>query len=289
MRQFSYLEPDTLEETFELLGRYGDDAKVIAGGTALVNFMKNQLVQPRFVIGLRRLKSLTAISYKDGLQIGALATLHTIETSQLVANHAPLLTQACRLVATIRIRMMATLGGAVSHADPALDTPPALLACDAHIEVRSDRATRIVPAHSFFVSIFETVLEPDELVSQIFIPPQPKESGTAFIKFLPASHDDYSTVSVAARVTLADGEISDARIALGAVGPTVVRAEQAERALRGMKPNEDNFYAAAELAAADLEPFDDFRGSADYKREMSAVHVRRALLAATAAATPARR
>ena len=283
MKEFSYLEPDTVEEALELLDRYRDDAKVIAGGTALVNFMKNELVDVRFVIGLRRLKALTdmTITEDKGLHIGALTTLHTLETSPLVATNAPLLTLACRHVATIRIRMMATLGGAIVYADPALDTPPALIASDARIEVRSHRATRVIAANNFFKGIFETALEPDELVTAIVVPRQPKQSGTAYIKFLPATHDDYATVSVAARVALTDGRISDARIALGSVGPTVVRAANAEVALLGKLAENDSFVVAAELAARDVDPFTDFRGSADYKRRMSAVHVRRALLAAT--------
>src|SRR5262249_50856416 len=113
-------------------------------------------------------------------------------------------------------------------------------------------------------------------------------SGTAYLKFLPATHDDFATVSVAARVTLVQGEIADARIALGSVGPTAVRAESAEKALRGVRPADESFSHAAELAAADLEPFTDFRGSAEYKRSMAAVHVKRALLAATAAVSTAR-
>jgi carbon-monoxide dehydrogenase medium subunit len=282
LKPFSYMEPDTLEETFELLDRYRDDAKLIAGGTALVNFMKAQLVQPRFVIGLRRLTPLKSVSSRNGIRIGALLNLHTIGTSPIMLQQAPLLAQACRVVATIRIRMMATLGGAIAHADPALDTPPALLASDARIEVRSGRASRTIPVHRFFTGIYETVLEPDELITAIVIPPPPEQTGSAYLKFLPGSHDDYATVSVAARVTLAEG-----KIAVGSVGATAVRAEKAENALRGAWPTAERFHDAADLAAADLEPFADFRGSADYKRSMAAVHVRRALLAATAAVATA--
>jgi carbon-monoxide dehydrogenase medium subunit len=283
LKQFSYLEPDTLEEALELLGRHHENAKVIAGGTALVNFMKNDLVEPSFVIGLRRLKALQVITEDGGLHIGALTTLRTLETSPLVATHAPLLNEACKRVATVRIRMMATLGGAICYADPALDTPPALLASDASMTVQSQRGVRSIPAHRFFTGIFETVVAPDELVTSIVVPPQPKQSGTAFIKFLPASQDDYATVSVAARVAVTDGAISDVRIALGAVGTTVVRAEKAEAALSGKAPDAKSFAEAAELVAADLEPLEDIRGSVNYKRKMSAVHVKRALLAATGA------
>lgn len=280
MKPFSYLEPDTLDEALDLLGRYGDDAKAIAGGTALVNFMKNDLIGPRFVIGLRRLKNLQAVTEDNGLHIGALTTLRTLETSRVVAEHAPLLTQACQLVATVRIRMMATLGGAIAYADPALDTPPALLASDASITVQSRRGSRTVPAHEFFTGIFETVLAPDELVTEIVVPPQPTACGTAYLKFLPATHDDFATVSVAARVAVTYGTIADAKIALGSVGTTVVRPVQAEAFLVGKEPSARHFKDAAEAATADLEPLADVRGSADYKRKMAAVHVVRALQAA---------
>jgi carbon-monoxide dehydrogenase medium subunit len=284
LKAFSYLEPDTLDEALELIGRYREDAKVIAGGTALVNLMKNELVQPRFVIGLLRLKNLQSMANVDGLHVGALTTLRTLETSPMVVDHAPLLVQACRLVATVRIRMTATLGGAVVHADPALDTPPALLASDARVSVQSQRGSRMIPVHQFFTDLFETVLEPDELVTGIVVPQQPKNSGTAFIKFLPGSQDDYATVSVAARIALSGDTISDVRIALGSVGTTVVRAQKAEAALENKALDAENVSGAAELAAAGLEPLADIRGSVDYKRKMAAVHVKRALLAAAAAA-----
>ncbi|MPZ41521.1 MAG: xanthine dehydrogenase family protein subunit M [Rhizobiales bacterium] len=286
LKPFSYLEPDSLDEALDLLGRHGDDAKVIAGGTALVNFMKNDLVEPRFVIGLRRLKHLQAMTEDNGLRIGALTTLRTLETSPTVAGYAPLLAQACRLVATVRIRMMATLGGAIAYADPALDTPPALMACDASFTVQSRREARTVPAYQFFTGILETVLAPDELVTEIVVPRQPTGCRTAYIKFLPATHDDYATVSVAARVAVADGKVVDARIALGAVGATAVRAAAAEELLAGKEPNAANFRDAAQAATADLEPLKDIRGSPDYKRKMAAVHVVRALQAATTAPHP---
>jgi carbon-monoxide dehydrogenase medium subunit len=277
---FTYLEPPTLEEVLHILAENPDDAKVIAGGTSLVNFMKAKLVQPRLVVGLRRLKSLATIATDEETQIGALATLHAIEMSPVIAQHVSLLGQACHHVATIRVRTMATLGGAVAHADPALDTPPALIAVDARIKVSSQRGTREIPVHLFFTGIFETMLQPDELVTQIIVPPQPEGSGPAFIKFTPATHDDYPTVSVASRVTVRDGVIVDARIGLGAVGTTPVRAEAAERSLIGMSANESTFREAAELTARTLEPLADFRGSSEYKRNMAAVHVRRALTAA---------
>jgi carbon-monoxide dehydrogenase medium subunit len=284
MTPFTYVEPATLAEALELLSRHGEDAKVIAGGTALVNFLKNQLVQPQFVIGLRRLKSLDAIAVNGETAIGALTSLHAIEKSAVVAKAVPLLSDACRHVATVRIRMMATLGGAVAHADPSLDTPPALIAADARIKISSRRGEREVPAEHFFTGIFESVLEPDELVTAIIIPEQPLGAASAFIKFVPTTCDDYPTVSVATRITIKNRVVTGVRIGLGAVGTTPVRAIKAESALIGMKAYKSNYKYVAELATRDLEPLADFRGSSEYKRNMAAVHVRRALATAAAGA-----
>ncbi|HZT51654.1 MAG TPA: FAD binding domain-containing protein, partial [Stellaceae bacterium] len=198
---------------------------------------------------------------------------------------APLLAEACRHVATVRVRSMATLGGAVAHADPNLDTPPALIALDAQIAARSGRGERRIPAESFFTGYFETVLEPDEMVTEILLPPQPAGSGTAFLKFLPATQDDYATVSVAARITLGpDGAIAGARLALGAAATVPVRATAVEAALSGRAAGEESFRDAASLVSGAIDPIADFRGSADYKRKMAIVHVRRALAEAAARA-----
>jgi aerobic carbon-monoxide dehydrogenase medium subunit len=285
---FTYLEPATLEEACALLAAHGEAAKLIAGGTGLVNLMKQRLVQPAVVIGLRALKPLDGIVEDGGLRIGALSTLYALETSPAVKRHAPLLSETLRHVATVRVRAMATLGGAMAHADPHLDTPPALIALDARIKVRSQRGEREIPVDQFFTGYFETVLQPDEIVTQIVVPPQPKGNGSAFLKFLPATRDDYATVSVAARITLApDGAIKDARIALGAMGLVPVRATDVEAALRGMRPDEERFRHAASLVAAAVDPIANFRGTVEYKRAMAVVHVRRALAQAASQASAA--
>ena len=283
MVPFTYLEPSTIDEAIALLARHGRDAKLIAGGTGLVNLMKLRLVRPGFVIGLRALKPLASIAENGELRIGALATLQSIERSPAVRRHAPLLAEACRHVATVRVRSMATLGGAVAHADPNLDTPPALIALDAQIVTRSGRGQRKIPADRFFTGYFETVLEPDEMVTEILIPAQPVGSGTAFLKFLPATQDDYATGSVAARLALgAGGAIVDARLALGAAATVPVRATAVEAALAGKTANETTFREAAPLVLRSIDPVADFRGSAEYKRKMAIVHVRRALAEAAA-------
>lgn len=285
MTPFTYLEPSSLDEALALLARHGGEAKLIAGGTGLVNLMKQRLVRPDFVIGLRALTALAGITENGGLRIGALTTLRTIEASVAVGRAAPLLAATCRHVATVRVRTMATLGGAMSHADPNLDTPPALIALDGRILARSQRGQRAIPVDQFFTGYFETVLEPDEVVTEIEIPPQPAGNGTAFLKFLPATHDDYATVSVAARLSLgANGAIADARVALGAAATVPIRATAVEAALVGRAPDEQSFRDAAPLVLGAIDPIADFRGSVEYKRRMAVVHVRRALAQAAAGA-----
>lgn len=279
MTPFSYHEPSTLEETAALLAAHGDDAKVVAGGTELINLMKQGLVQPKALVGLRSLTELTRIETSDaGCRIGALTTLHTLETSDTIKRVLPLLAETCRCVATVRIRVMATLGGAVAHADPHLDTPPCLIALDAVFNAVSQRGRREIPADQFFTGYYETVLAADELVADISVPPQPKGNGTSFIKFLPATHDDYATVSVAARVVLgADGRVADVRVALGSVGWTPIRARAVETAVRGMRFNHNDLREAASLVKREIDPIESFRASADYKRNMAEIHVHRAL------------
>ena len=285
MTPFTYLEPSSLDEALALLGRHGGDAKLIAGGTGLVNLMKLGLVRPSFVIGLRALKPLAGIVENGGLRIGALTTIQSLESSASVRRAAPLLAEACRHVATVRVRSMATLGGAMAYADPHLDTPPALIALDGRIVARSRRGQREIPVDRLFTGYFETVLESDEVVTDILLPEQPPGCGTAFLKFLPATNDDYAVVSVAARVTLgANGAIADARVALGAAAMVPVRATVVEAALSGAAPEERTFRDAASLVVRAIDPIADFRGSAEYKRKMAVVFVRRALAQAASRA-----
>lgn len=284
MISFTYLEPTSVEEALELLARYGDEAKLIAGGTGLVNLMKQRLVQPTYLIGLRRIPGLSEMQHDGDLRIGALCTHREIETSSLVQTHTPLLTETFRHVASVRIRTVATLGGALAHADPNQDPPPALLVLDAQVHLRSQQREREVAISDFFTGYYETIMEPDELITDVVIPQQPAGSGTAFLKFLPQTRDDYATVAVAARVTLASDRIRDVRVALGAAATTPVRATAVENALRGEILTSTTLREAAALVAEAVNPTSDFRGSAVYKRDMAVVFVQRALAQAVARA-----
>jgi carbon-monoxide dehydrogenase medium subunit len=190
-----------------------------------------------------------------------------------------MLTETYHHVATIRVRNMATVGGGLAHADPNQDPPPALIALGATVKATSTSGSRVLPLDGFFTDYYETVLNPDEIITELFIPKLPANSGAAYLKFLPRTADDYATVSAAAVLTLDKSlkNVVDARIALGSVGTTPIRATAAEDVLRGQPVKVEAFSEAGEKAKEAVDPISDFRGSAGYKKDMAAVFVRRAL------------
>ncbi len=291
MIAFEYVEPDSLEEALALLEQHGEDAKVLAGGTGLVNLMKQRLVQPAYLIGLRRLArhpELDEIQSNGGLTIGSLCSHRAIETSALIQHRLPLLATTFQHVASVRIRTAATIGGSLAHADPNQDPPPALLVLDARIRVQSSRGEREIELSDFFVDYYETALEPEELITTVIIPPQPTGVGTAFLKFLPQTHDDYATIAVAARISLDGDTIAQARIALGAAAATPLRARAVETALQGQPLTPQVIRDATALVTEEIDPLADFRGSAEYKRDMAVVFTQRAVEQAVTRAQEAR-
>jgi aerobic carbon-monoxide dehydrogenase medium subunit len=277
---FDYHEPGSLSEALSLLKKHGGDAHLIAGGTNLVIMMRQGLVQPKHLIGMRRLRDLRGLSLtsEGGLEIGALTTHRDVERSAMAERFFPALCRTFGHVATVRIRNQATVGGNVVHADPAQDPPPMLLALGADVVVASDGKTRTVPMTEFFRDFFEVAIEEGEIVTAIRIPPQPTGTRGTYVKFLPQSKDDYATVAVAAVLNLGkDGTCQDVRIGLGALGPTPLRAPKTEKALRGQKLTDKLIADAAALVRDEVDPLDDIRGSAGYKREMARVWTERAL------------
>ncbi len=280
MIPFEYRTPKSLKEVHQELREFGADAKLIAGGTALVIMMKQRLVRPSSLISLRMVRGLDGIAEKDGaLRIGGLATHREVETSTLVRRRVPLLAETYRHVATIRVRNMATVGGGLAHADPNQDPPPTLMVLGATLKASSADGSRVIPLEEFFTDYYETVLKPDEIITEVSVPRLPANSGGAFVKFLPRTADDYATVSAAAVVTLdrARKIFTDVCIALGSVGTTPIRAREAEAVLRGQPVKREALREAAEKVRQAVDPVSDFRGSAAYKKEMAVVFVRRAL------------
>jgi carbon-monoxide dehydrogenase medium subunit len=286
VKPFEYRAPETLSEALALLAEHGDDAKLIAGGTALVILMKQDLVQPAVLIDLRQVPGLNRIAADDeALAIGALTTHRDMERAPLVRSVSPALSETFSKVATIRVRTMATLGGNLVHGDPSLDPPVTLLALGASVRLVGPDGERTLPLDELFVDYYETAIEPTEILTEIQIPFLPRRSRATFLKFTPRTQDDYGTVTVAVRLTAdrSGSSVEDVRIALGAVGPTCLRAIEAEAALRGQRLGDPAFREAAALARDAADPISDLRGTAEYKRDMVEVFVRRALIEAHAA------
>jgi carbon-monoxide dehydrogenase medium subunit len=279
MRPFDYVEPETLDEALALLADDPDELLVMAGGTSLVILMKQDLVRPARVLGLRRIAQLREIRASGaGLALGALATHGALARSEAVRGHAAALAATFAAVATVRIREQGTLGGNLAHADPAQDPPVTLLALDGVALARSRFGERRISLDALFTDIFETSLEPGELLIRVELPPLPAGARATYKKFLPATRDDYATVSVAAVIaTDATGACTHARIALGGAGPVPLRAREAERSLADRRLDDAAIREAAALAAAATDPIDDLRGSAAYKRAMARVWTERAL------------
>jgi aerobic carbon-monoxide dehydrogenase medium subunit len=277
MIKFDYLEPATLNEAFSLLEKHGDDARVIAGGTSLIIWMRQRLLMPKVVIGLGRIPEFDTITFdrQEGLRIGAGARHRDIELSPAVKQHYPLLHETFRKVAQPRIRNMGTIGGNLAGGDPLTDPGASLIALDAELTLASSNATRTVSVEDFFVDYYQTALEPGELLTEIRVPP-PQRPGWSHIKFTPRSVEDFATVGVAMTLRAKAGSCEDVRLALNSVASTIIRAKRAEDVLRGHRLTDDLLRQAGEIAASEVDPMDDNRGSADYKRDLVKVLVRRA-------------
>jgi carbon-monoxide dehydrogenase medium subunit len=281
MNSFDFRQPDTLEEALTLLHDRGEDARVMAGGTALVIMLKQRLVMPDCLISLQKLRGLDQINVTNGeMRLGALTTHRAVERSPVVRTQLPSLAETYAHVATIRIRNVATVGGALAHADPNQDPPVMLMALDAQVRLTSTAGSRQVPIGEFFSDYYETVRQPDELVTEVVVPALKPHSGSVYLKFLPRTADDYATVGVAATVTIdpASGTCQDCRIAMGCVASTPVRAPEAETLVRGgHRLTPELAREAGTVAQRVTDPISDTRGSAEYKRAMAGVFVRRAL------------
>jgi carbon-monoxide dehydrogenase medium subunit len=284
----AYRATRTIEEACAALLEFGDDARVVNGGTAIAILMRQHLVRPAVLVGVGTIAELHEVRQlpDGGLRIGAAAKLRRLERDALVRAKAPLLAEAIEVVATPRIRNMATLGGGLAHADPAQDPPVALCAAGATVIVRGTTERRI-PAADFCVGYYENALEPGEIVVAVELPPPPPRSAGAYLKFLPRSVEDYGVVTAAAFVAFDyAGACTGARLAMGAVldRPVVIDLS----ALIGTQVDEADARAVAESVREQVDPIEDVRGSSSYKRQMAVVFARRALVeAATRAKEPA--
>lgn len=283
MLPFELHVPTSLDEGLDLLDQFGDDARPIAGGTALTLLMQQRLVLPGHLVSLGRIAELSGIDASDGsLRIGAATTHRTLEMDAGARAGWPLLTETYHRVATVRIRNVATVGGGLAHADPNQDPPAALICLDATVGVASKGGRRDIPVDELFTGYYETALQPGEIVTHVTMPRPQRPPRTAYLKFLPRTADDYATVAVGVALDMEDGRCHDARVALVAAGPTPIRARAAEDVLRGNIVTPELMREAAATVPPIVDPISDHRGSANYKRRMAEVFVRRALEAALA-------
>jgi carbon-monoxide dehydrogenase medium subunit len=277
MIRFDYLQPKTLRSALTLLEKHGEDARAIAGGTSLLIMMRQRLLMPKVVVSLAEIPKFDHISYspKTGLTIGAGARHRDIELSPAVREHYPLLHETFHKVAQPRIRNMGTIGGNLAAGDPLTDPGASLIALDAEVVLTSRTGQRTMNLDEFFVDYYQTALDPGELISEIRVPP-PSRPQWAQIKFTPRSVEDFATVGVALTLRTRNGICEDVRLGLNSVASTIVHATKAEAVLRGGEVTDARLREFGEVAVTEVDPMDDNRGSADYKREMVKVLVERA-------------
>lgn len=278
MVKFDYLEPKNLKKACELLERYGDEAKLIAGGTALLIWMRLRLLSPKVVISLEKIPNFDRVRFsaKDGLRIGARARHRDIELSTPVRRHYPLLHETFRKVAQPRIRNMGTIGGNLCQGDPLTDPGASLMALDAEVVLTSTKGSRTLPIDNFFVDYYETAIQPDEILTEICVPPPVKKLAWAHIKFTPRTEEDFATIGIALTLKGQNGRCEDVRLALNSASSTIFRAKKAEEVVRGKPFTDELFSEMGNVAAGEADPIDDLRGSADYKRDLIKVLVKRA-------------
>ena len=283
---FEYHAPTSVAEAAELLAKFGGDARLLAGGHSLVPLMKLRLVQPQVLIDLGKIPSMAYIHEKDGgLAIGAMTTYAQLASSDLVKSRAPALAEAAGEVADSSVRNKGTIGGSLSHADPAGDLSAIVLALGAELTTSSTGEHRTTSIDGFFIDLFTTSLLPTEILSEISIPAPAPRTGSAYTKFAnKASH--YAIVGVAVSVTLGStGDCESARIGVTGAGPKAVRATAVEEILRGSMLDDSTILRAAQAAGAGIEFNDDIHASAEYRGHLTAVYAGRAIRAALSRTT----
>lgn len=283
--------PTSVDEAIQTLAQYGGEARPIAGGTALVLMMRQGLLAPSAVVRLDRVPGLDGISVEDGLvHIGAMATLGAVSNSPLVRAQLPVLAGACGLVGNVRVRNVATLAGCLCEADYASDPPGVLVALDARVRVQGPSGARELAVQDLVTGFYETALAPDELVTDVLVPVPPPGARAAYLKYSTRSSEDRPCLGTTALLNLdEERKIRALRVAVGAVAEIPLCLPAVEATALGQPPTEELFAAIAERYAEAADPITDVRGSAAYRRKMTAVFVRRALQRAAAGESGASR
>jgi carbon-monoxide dehydrogenase medium subunit len=278
-------EPTSLDEALDLLAAYGDEAKVLAGGTWIALVLRQGLLAPSLLVSLQRIAGLNNIQEDaDGsVHLGPMVRLRQAELSPLVRERLPLLVETLAEVANVRVRHQATIGGNLCDADYASDPPSVLAALGARVELSSQRGQRIVPVRDLIVGHYATVVEPDELLVDVVIPPLSPGTGASYLKFRTRSHEDRPCLGVAAVVSRdSDQRCREVEVVVGAVADRPQRFPDVLAGLVGQPFDAVAIEGVAEAYATRIDPISDLRGSSEYRRKMIRVFVRRALRAAIA-------
>jgi len=277
-REFEYFDPDSLGDAVNLLAQYGEDAKLMAGGQSLLPMMKMRVVSPQVLVDLWRVPDLDYVKEENGtICIGALTTHYRLETSAVIQAKLAPLAAAAKVVGDPLVRNLGTIGGSAAHAAHNADYPAVLVALGAEMLLTGATGSRRVAAADFFEDVFTTVLEADEILTEIRIPTRPQGVSGTYLK-LSRRGTDFAIVGVAASLERAANEMcAGARIVLAGVGTVPVRAPAAEALLQGKALRPELFAEAAAVAARDLDPPSDVHADAQYRREVAEVLVRRAL------------
>lgn len=275
---FEYLRPKTVPEAIALLQQHGDEAKILSGGQSLIPMMKLRLARPGYLIDINRISGLSYIKEDGGyLKIGGLTREAELEASPLVRSKYLLLVDTTAVIADPQVRNLATVGGNLAHGDPANDHPATMIALGAQVVATGPKGERTIPIEEFFISLFTTALQPDEILTEVRIPIPPARSGGAYFK-LERKVGDFATAAVAAQLTLDDkGNVQKIGIGLTNVGATPIKAKSAEDSLRGKKLDDAAIAQAAQQAAKDAQPSSDLRGPVEYKRGLIQELTKRAL------------
>jgi carbon-monoxide dehydrogenase medium subunit len=280
MRRFEYLAPNSLEEALAVLRDRGDGVKLLAGGTDMLVQMKESGLHPPTVVSIHALSELKRMEFDEtkGLHIGSGVDMWTIATDPLIRQRYTALAEGAAVLGSIQTRNMATIGGNICNAAPSADTSPPAVVFDAVAEIVRAQGSRETTVQELWSGPGKTLLSNDEIVVGFRLPTPPPRTGSVYQRHTPRKIMDIAVVGVGIRLTLGDnGSIADARIALGAVAPTVIRATDAEESLIGKTPSDEVFDRAAELSKEDARPISDVRGSADFRRYLVGAMTKRCL------------
>ncbi len=276
--KFEHLEAQTVEGACSLLARYKGEARLIAGGTDLLVSMKRKEMCPRYLIDIKAIPELDYIRHNgEGLKIGALATMHDIESSPVIRERFPILADTAHQIGTPHIRNVGTVGGNLCHAAPSADMAPSLIGLEAKAKINGTKGERVIALEEFFVAPGESALQDGEMLTEIQVPDPPPNTCGVYLKLPARTAIDIAVAGVAVIARLDSERIVDARIVLGAVAPTPIRARKAEEIIKGKAVENGIIEKAAKAAADEAEPISDIRGSAEYRREMVEVLTRRAI------------